>query len=201
MKVHHILLTFILIFAFFSQTAFGVVLLDKEEALKEMFPEADEIVEEVHELTEVEITAVKDQLGGQLVHFQRGSQSEMVQDKLSYTFYFGMIDGEKMGVAIIEEQPGKWGPVEFIIALDNATVKVKNLAVMSYQEKRGRPIARKSFLNQFIGKGSEDPIKVRKDVRAISGATISSDATCFAVKKVIALYEEVYIKKQLTIVE
>ena len=67
---------------------------------------------------------------------------------------------------------------------------------MSYKEKRGRPIARKSFLKQFIGKRSGDPVQVRKDIRAISGATISSDATCFAVKKAIAIVETVILKKE-----
>ena len=66
---------------------------------------------------------------------------------------------------------------------------------MAYQEKRGRPIARNNFLDQFTGKGSSNPITLNKDIRAISGATISSDATCFAVKKVIAFYEEAFMPR------
>jgi Na+-translocating ferredoxin:NAD+ oxidoreductase RnfG subunit len=50
-------------------------------------------------------------------------------------------------------------------------------------------------LDQFTGKGSSDPIALNKDIRAISGATISSDATCFAVKKVLALYEEAFLPR------
>lgn len=115
------------------------------------------------------------------------------------TFFNGYLchdSNSGVDVAIMDEQPGKWGPVYYIILLDLKTAKVKNLAVMAYQEKRGRPIARQSFLKQFIGKGSSDPIQVRKDIRAISGATISSDATCFAVKKAIAVVEAVILKKE-----
>ena len=103
---------------------------------------------------------------------------------------------QKAGVAVIEEQPGKWGPVEFIVALDPVSGKVKNLGVLAYSEKRGRPIARRNFLDQFVGKGGSDLIQVHKDIRAVSGATISSEASCFAVKKVIALYELLYLKQK-----
>ena len=71
---------------------------------------------------------------------------------------------------------------------------------MEYKEKRGQPIARRNFLDQFVNKSDKDPISVRgekgipKDIRQISGATISSDCTCFAVKKVLALYKNVYMK-------
>ena len=102
----------------------------------------------------------------------------------------GIKAGETTGVALVEVQPGKWGPVKYIVALD-LTGKVTNLAVMSYVEQRGRPISTRRFLGQFIGKTGKSPITVGKDVDAVSGATISSRATAFAVKKVIALYETV----------
>lgn len=180
----------------FSKNCFAIQLLTQEQALEKIFPEADEIVAETRVPTSTETARIKERLGGSLVYYQKGSKSEEVEEKVEYTFYFGLKDNQKTGVAVIEKQPGKWGTVKFIIVLDTATAKVKNLAVMSYKEKRGRPIARRNFLKQFIGKGSEDSIKVRKDIRAISGATISSDATCFAVKKVIALYEELFFKKE-----
>lgn len=174
---------------------FAITLLTKEQALKEMFPDSDKIETQNRVLTAAEISAVKARLGGKLIHFQKGSASKEVEETTKYDFYFGIKDNQKASVAVIEEQPGKWGPVEFIILLDPNTAKVKNLAVMSYQEKRGRPIARKNFLDQFVGKGSEDALAVRKDIRAISGATISSDCACFAVKKVIALYETLFLQK------
>ena len=38
--------------------------------------------------------------------------------------------------------------------------------------------------------GGADALKVHKDIRAVSGATISSEATCFAVRKATVLCEE-----------
>ena len=65
---------------------------------------------------------------------------------------------------------------------------------MSYQEKRGRPIARMSFLQQYRGKSLDDTLEVGRDIVGISGATISSRAATFEVKKALVLYNEIYQK-------
>ncbi len=203
MKRISIVLALILTVGFIYGPKIGMArtLLTQEQAIQEMFPDVDEVSNRTLTASNDQINRIKEKLGGSLIHYQRGSESEMVQEKTEFKFLFGIKDGKEIGVAMIEEQPGKWGPVTYIIMLDPATAKVKNLAVMSYKEKRGRPIARRSFLKQFIDKGSSDPIKVRKDIRGISGATISSDATCFAVKKVIVVYEELFLKGKLTLKE
>lgn len=174
--------------------AAAIVLLTNDEALKEMFSDADNVTAESIVLDAAQLDKVKSQLGGKWVLYQAGSKSKDVGEENQCTFYFAEKDGEKTGVALMETQPGKWGPVKYIIAMD-MTGKISNLAVMMYVEKRGRPIARRRFLSQFIGKTSKDPIKCGKDVDAISGATISSRASCFAVKKAIAIYDVVYLDK------
>lgn len=177
----------------FSRNCLAVQLLTQEEALKQMLPDTDKIETETKTLTSKELTKIKERLGRTLTCGKKVIKTG--EEKCEYSFYFGLKNGQKTGVAVIEEQPGKWGLIKFIIALDPVTGKVKNLAIMANEEKRGRPIASRNFLNQFIGKGSADPIKVRKDIRAVSGATVSSDTTSFAVKKVVVLYEELYLKK------
>ncbi len=179
----------------FSTNSFAVRLLTKEKALQEMFPDVDKVTTEEIKLTAAQITKIKEKLGGSLVHYQKGSQSGDVAEASNYDFYIGMKNNKVVKIAIIEQQPGKWGPVEYIVAINLNPGTVQNLAVMAYMEKRGRPIARRNFLKQFFGKTSNDPISVksskgiRRDIRKISGATISSDATCFTVRKVLALYE------------
>jgi len=172
--------------------AAGIVLLNQDQALKQMFPDAAKVTPEVHVLTTEQADAAKAQLGGKWTLYQAGSKDDQSAENDSATFFFAMTDGKKSGVALIEVQPGKWGPVKYIVAMDLAG-KVTNLAVMSYIEQRGRPISTRRFLGQFIGKTSESPIQVGKDVDAVSGATISSRASAFAVKKVVALYETVYL--------
>jgi len=174
---------------------YAFVLLTKEQALEKAFGKDREIVIETKDLTGEKLSKVKKRLGGKLVYYQVGSESKRVKGKTNIDFYFALKDGKKTGVAIIDVEPGKWGPVEFIIALDlKGAVKV--VRVMSYQEKRGRPIARRSFLRQYRGKTGKSRLKVGKDITGVSGATISSRCATFAVKKAIVLYAELYLKEK-----
>ncbi len=177
-----------------SGTCHAMRLLTQEEALKKVFGPDVKIVTENKELTEPKLSKVTQRLGGCLVCYLKGSKSERVEAKTNFDFYFALKDGKKTGVAIFDEEPGKWGPVEFIIALDLQGV-VTRVEVLSYQEKRGQPIARHSFMSQFEGKTSKSPLQIDKDITGISGATISSSCATFAVKKAIILYEELYLNQ------
>lgn len=177
-----------------TMVCFAFTLLTKDEALKQVFWSGAQIETETVELTGEILENIKKRLGGSMVYEQQGSESAKVAEKHTVDFHFGLKDGKKRGVAIIDVEPGKWGPVEFITAMDLKGT-VKRVKVMSYQEQRGRPIARNSFLNQYRGKSSSSPLTVGKDIIGVSGATISSRAATFAVKKAIVIYEEVYLKK------
>ena len=177
-----------------TMVCFAFTLLTKEQALKEVFWSGAEIESESVELTGETLENIKKRLGGSLVYEQQGSESAKVAEKHTVEFNFGLKDGKKRGVAIIDTEPGKWGPVEFITAMDLKGT-VKSVKVMSYQEQRGRPIARSSFMNQYRGKSSSSLMTVGKDIVGVSGATISSRAATFAVKKAIVIYEEVYLNK------
>jgi Na+-translocating ferredoxin:NAD+ oxidoreductase RnfG subunit len=169
----------------------GAVLLTQDQALKQMFPDPAKVVPEAHVLTPAQAESIKVRLGGKWTLFKSLAKGEESKETDSLMFYFAKKDGKKTGVALIEVQPGLWGPQKCIVALD-LTGRVTNLAVMSYLGERCRPIATRRFLEQFIGKTSESPLTVGKDVDAVSGATISSRTTAFTVKKVVALYETVF---------
>ncbi len=177
-------------------SVYAVRLLSEKIALRKMMPDAEKIVMETRTISEQEKLTITKRLGGIMVFYQPGSESEKIYERSEYIFHFGMKGESKSKVAVIEKQPGKWGPVEYIMTLDAKTAKVTDLAVMSYTERRGRPIARRNFLKQFIGKGNRDQLKIRKDIRGITGATISSAATCFAVKKISTLYEVLFLTKK-----
>ncbi len=176
-----------------SGVSYAFVLLTKKQAFKKVFGKGREIVTETKRLKGETLARIKKRLGGKLVHYQKGSESKRVKGKTKIDFHFVLKDGQKAGVAIIDVEPGKWGPVKFIIAMDLKGA-VRKVRVMSYQEKRGRPIARLSFLRQYRGKTSKSRLKVGKDITGVSGATISSISATFAVKKAVVLYKELYLK-------
>ena len=177
-----------------SAVCFAITLMTQKEALKKVFPPGTKIEVETKELSDEILENIKKRLGGSLVYEQEGSESEHVEGSNTIEFYIGIRDGKRIGVAIHDIQPGRWGPVEFMTSMDlKATVKA--VRVMSYQEQRGQPIARLSFMNQYRNKTSQSPLTVGTDIIGISGATISSRAATFAVKKAIVIYEETYLKK------
>lgn len=172
---------------------YAFTLLTKEQALRQVFGKGADVTVETKKLAGEKLSTVKKRLGGKLVYYQVGSESERVASKTKIDFYFASKKGKRFGLAIIDVQPGKWGPVTYIIAI---TLKgaVKKVRVLEYVEKRGRPIARRSYMRQYVGKTSRSTLQVGRDITGISGATISSRATTFAVKKAIVLYEELYLK-------
>ncbi len=64
---------------------------------------------------------------------------------------------------------------------------VKQAKVTSYAWQRGRKVRSSAFSKQFVGKGPDDPIKIDKDIDAMTSATISSKAMSKGVRGIIEL--------------
>lgn len=171
--------------------------ISKDDALQDVFGSQYTFSTETVRLKGATLDKIMERLGGKLVYEQMGSESETVAAHKNIDFIYAIKGGEKVGVAIIDKQPGKWGPVEFMIGimLDDPLPRVKRVIVMKMQEKRGRPIARSSYMRQYVGKSTRNPLKVGEDIVAISGATISSRAATFSVTKALVLVEECIYQK------
>ena len=188
-KFFFILIGIIFLLCFWATDTYAITLLTQREALKRIFSKTDEIQTENKTLDANSYNKIKQRLGGKLVNYTHGAKAKEITSQNKFTFYFGIRDNKKIGVALILIEPGKWGPIKYIISLD-LDGKIKKILVMSYTETRGRPIARKSFLSQFKGKTLKDPFELGQDIVAVSGATISSEATSFIAKKALVLYDE-----------
>lgn len=178
-----------MVFIFLAGPLNGKTYLTQSEALATMFPEVDGIVQETSILTDQQLNQLREKL--------YGSEKRSVAALRQCTIHYGEYREKRIGAALIVSQDGKWGEIRFIIRLDPVSAVVQNLAVLSSSEKRGRPITRRGFLSQFIGKGRESKLILKEDIRAISGATISSDAARLAVKTAISLYEVVVLNSDL----
>jgi hypothetical protein len=122
--------------------AHAFTLLTKEQALKEVFGKGAEVTVETKELAGEKLSTVKKRLGGKLVYHQVGSESERVASRTKIDFYFASKKGKRFGLAIIDVQPGKWGPVTYIIAI---TLKgaIKKVRVLEY------PLRKYGFWNML----------------------------------------------------
>jgi Na+-translocating ferredoxin:NAD+ oxidoreductase RnfG subunit len=107
------------------------------------------------------------------------------------TFWVGTRGGRVVGYATVLNVIGKEQPITFMVAVspDGAVIGVQ---VMTYRESQGSEIRSKRFLEQFAGKMLTAPLKMGRDVHGISGASLSSRSTAYAVKKALALVAVVY---------
>lgn len=92
---------------------------------------------------------------------------------------------DNIGTAVVVSPRGYSGPIEMLVGIDKG--KVKGIKVLSHRETPGlgANIVKSSFLNQFIGKSLKDLIEPKKDIDAITGATISSRAVCSGVREAL----------------
>ena len=105
----------------------------------------------------------------------------------------GRLEGKTIGFAVICEEIGKHRPITFIVATDT-TGQVLDVALMMYREPIGAEVRYKGFVRQFDGKDLSDPIYPRRDVKNISGATLSVRAMSRGVRKALAVLQIAYLE-------
>lgn len=162
----------------FAETFYTV-----EEALKTLLPQAQEIKEETKILTEEQKKTIE-----KIAELKFGPEL----DKEFY-FYIGQTDGKVTGYAIEDTVKGKWGPIHYMLAIE-PDGKIKDAIVLELGERRGRPVKERRFLDQFIGKTITDPIKLKKDIKGVAGATISSKGMSDGIRKVTYVFDTLYKK-------
>lgn len=105
----------------------------------------------------------------------------------------GKKDGKTVGAVIQLASRGYGGPVRIAVAIQSG--KVTGVTIVEHKETPGLGSNIKDdpgFVKQFGGKTTADPLEVKKDVQAITGATKSSRAVAAGVKAALAVYASVY---------
>ncbi|CAM2007170.1 FMN-binding protein [Acanthopleuribacter pedis] len=76
------------------------------------------------------------------------------------------------GWFIVDQVIGKHENIDLAVAID-VNGKVKGLEVLTYRETYGHEIRNDQWRAQFHGKGTEADLRLNKEIRNISGATLS----------------------------
>ncbi len=86
-----------------------------------------------------------------------------------------VIEGQSgvLGYIVDKQVVSRSGPFKIRIVMDS-TFHVVRAKVLEYAGARGGAVQRATFTRQFKGKGPGDPIRIGKDIDAITGASISS---------------------------
>ncbi|TAK01563.1 MAG: FMN-binding protein [Candidatus Manganitrophaceae bacterium] len=163
------------------QAEAAVVYLTEEEALRKMMPEADRF--DPHP---VDLSA------DQLAEAQKLAGRAFRED--DYRFWVGRKGEEAVGYAALLEVVGKERPITFLIGI-RPDGEIRGVEVLVYRESRGSEIRNPRFMAQFVKKKIDNPLRLGDDVESISGATLSSRAATYAVRKALAIFEVVFKKR------
>jgi len=93
--------------------------------------------------------------------------------------------GTLLGFAEVRNVKGKERPITYLVAVDSAGA-TRDVDILVYREPRGGEVANDAWRKQFRGKTAADPLQVGKDIRNISGATISSNSVTRSVRQALA---------------
>jgi FMN-binding domain len=104
-----------------------------------------------------------------------------------YVLFTVRRDGNLLGYAIVVEEIGKHRPITFVVGVrpDGA---VQDVALMIYREPYGGEVRYPRFLAQYRGKNLTASLLPFRDIRNITGATLSAEAIGRGVRKALALF-------------
>ncbi|MBP9733894.1 MAG: FMN-binding protein [Candidatus Omnitrophica bacterium] len=165
-----------------ASEAMAETLAGVEEVLKRNFPAADEFREELKRLDEDQMRLI-------------GEQSEVTLDPAKdsrFFFHIAKAGGKTVGYAVEDAVRGKWGLIHYLLALDTEG-RVLDVTVLEYRERRGKPVAERRFLKQFVGKDTGSELRLAKDIRGVTGATISSRGVTDGIRKLVHVFRLFYV--------
>ena len=90
------------------------------------------------------------------------------------------------GVVVFDQQLGQHEPIDFGVLVDPQGV-VRQVDVLVYREAYGDGVRGEAFRRQFFGRGVADPMRPGKEIRVVSGATISTRAMATGVRRALAV--------------
>lgn len=94
--------------------------------------------------------------------------------------------GSPAGAAIVDEVPGKSERITILVAVGPDGL-LKDLEILAYRESYGGEVAQETWRAQFRGKKPGDPLRVGRQIRNISGATISTNSVSAGVARCLPL--------------
>lgn len=97
-----------------------------------------------------------------------------------------------LGYAVIVEEIGKHQPITFIVGV-RPDGTVQDVAVMVYREPYGGEVRYGRFLAQYEGKTLHNRLLPYRDIRNVTGATLSAHSIGRGVRKALALVQTVFL--------
>lgn len=157
----------------------ATVYLTEDDAVKLLFEHSATVRKESRELTAEQKSCIEQRIGWKF-------------PERRFTFFIGETNGVIDGYASIQNTIGKYRPITYIVGI-TPDAEVFQVEVLVYRESRGAEVRTPRFMYQYQGKGSEDPIRINRDIVNITGATMSVRSVSAGVKRALVMTEELYL--------
>jgi len=151
-----------------------------EESLRRTFGDSIAVTKVIVRLSEEERKRITD-----------STKSYFLADSLAV--YQCRKGREAVGFGIVDDVKGKMQNITYLVAF-TPDGTVKDVDVLIYRESYGGEIRYESFRKQFRQKSGADKLRVGRDIKNISGATISAHAITDGVRKLLAAFSIVRSK-------
>ncbi len=113
------------------------------------------------------------------------SLNSQLKTKISdKNFYRIVSDKNTVGYAFVDKAPSRDNVFDYLVLFDKNLI-IKKAKVLIYREDYGGEIGSKRWLKQFIGKTTKDNVIYKKNIIAISGATVSANSMTVAINNVL----------------
>lgn len=178
MKRSIIVLLFLL-FLLWAAPLSGKVYLTKDDALKQAFPSAEAIERQNLFLMDED-----------LKHIEALSKVK-VESKL-FTYYKAVGKEGIIGYAVIESHIVRTKPEVFMAVITTKGV-IDHIEILAFYEPE-EYIPSKRWLQLFKGRRLDDQLWIRKEINAISGATMTSEGITREIRKILAIFKLKIIK-------
>ena len=94
---------------------------------------------------------------------------------------------------IVDQVIGKSELITYALALD-AKGAIASVEILEYRESHGGEVRMAGWRKQFVGKTAADPVALNKDIKNISGATLSSQHLTDGIKRLLKYYQQALAK-------
>ena len=98
--------------------------------------------------------------------------------------------GKKLGWLIVDQVIGKSEAITYALALDPAGAVI-SLEVLEYRESHGGEVRMPAWRKQFVGKTAGDAATLNREIKIISGATLSCRHLTEGVQRLLRLHQAV----------
>jgi Na+-translocating ferredoxin:NAD+ oxidoreductase RnfG subunit len=149
-----------------AQVARAEVFFSEEQAAHQIFPTIPMSLKEIT-LTDEQVSKI-----------EKLADEHVYEKKVRV---FTAKSGEKV---FIDRVLGKHEMITYAVGL-NADGSLKQIEIMEYKETYGGDVRKQDWRNQFVGKKKESSLKLKDDIKNISGATLSSMHITNGVRRVL----------------